>query len=68
MRLTQVQQYSSVTDTRDPYLFNYSLTGQVLEEAMDAEYLGVIFNNNLEWSKHIVTMTNKANSNLQVLL
>ena len=48
--------------TRDPILFNYSLTGQVLEEVLDAKYLGVTLGNNLEWSKHIVTMTNKANS------
>ena len=30
-----------VSRTRDPKLFNYSLTGQVLEEVMDAKYLGV---------------------------
>ena len=29
---------------------------------MDAKYLGVTFSNDLEWSKHIATMTNKANS------
>ena len=29
-----------VSQTRDPKLFNYSLTGQVLEEVMDAKYLG----------------------------
>ena len=42
---------------------NYSLTGQVLEGVMDAKYLGVTLSNDLEWSKHIATMTNKANSN-----
>ena len=51
-----------VSRTRDLKLFNYSLTGQVLEEVMDAKYLGVTLSNNLEWSKHIATMTNKANS------
>ena len=30
-----------VTRTRDSKLFNYSLAGQVLEEVMDAKYLGV---------------------------
>ena len=30
-----------VSRTRDPKLFNYSLTGQVLEEVMDAKYLEV---------------------------
>ena len=50
--------------TRDPKLFNYSLTGQVLEEVMDAKYFGVT-----TWSgqKHIATKTNKANSNLSFL-
>ena len=42
-----------VSRTCDPKLFNYSLTGQVLEEVMDAKYLGVTLGNDLEWSKHI---------------
>ena len=42
-----------VSQTRDPKLFNYSLTGQVLEVVMDAKYLGVTLRNDLEWSKHI---------------
>ena len=29
-----------VSQTHDPLLFNYSLTGQVLEEVMDDKYLG----------------------------
>ena len=29
---------------------------------MDAKYFGVTFSNDLEWSKHIATMANKANS------
>ena len=32
----------------DPKLFNYSLKGQVLEEVMDAKYLGVTLSNDLE--------------------
>ena len=56
-----------VSRTLDPKLFNYSLTGQVLEEVMDAKYLGVTHSNDLEWSKHIATMTNKANSKLSFL-
>ena len=39
-----------VSRPRDPTLFNYSLTGQVLEEVMDAKYLGVTLSNDLEWS------------------
>ena len=56
-----------VSGTRDPKLFNYSLTGQVLEEVMDAKYLGVTLSNDLEWSKHIATMTNNANFKLSFL-
>ena len=56
-----------VSQTRDPKLFNYSLTGQVLEEVMDAKYLGVTLSNDLKWSKHIAAMTNKANSKLLFL-
>ena len=56
-----------VSRTRDPNLFNYSLTGQVLEEVMDAKYLGVTLSNDLEWSKHIAIMTNKANSKISFL-
>ena len=56
-----------VSRIRDAILFNYSLTGQVLEEVMDAKYLGVTLSNDLEWSKHIATMTNKANSKLLFL-
>ena len=56
-----------VARTRDPKLFNYSLARQVLEEVMDAKHLGVTLSNDLEWSKHIATMTNKANSKLLFL-
>ena len=56
-----------VSRIRDPKLFNYSLAGQVLEEVMDAKYLGVTLSNDLEWSKHIAIMTNKANSKLLFL-
>ena len=59
-----MQYYASVTDTK---FFNYSLKRQVLEEVMDAKYLGVTLSNDLEWSKHITTMTNKANSKLSYL-
>ena len=53
--------------TRNPKLLDYSLTGQVLEEVMDAKYLGLTLGNDLEWSKHIATMTNNANSKFSFL-
>ena len=58
-----------VSRTRDPKLFNDSLTGQVMEEVLDAKYLEVYITlcNDLEWLKHIATMTNKANSKLWFL-
>ena len=34
---------------------------------MNAKYLGVTLSNDLEWSKHIATMTNRANSKLSFL-
>ena len=34
---------------------------------MDAKYFGVTLSNDLEWSKHISTKTNKANSKLSFL-
>ena len=34
---------------------------------MDAKYLGVTLSNDLEWSKHIAAMTNKAYSKLSFL-
>ena len=40
---------------------------QVLEEGMAATYLGVTLSNYVEWSKHIATMTNKANSKMSIL-
>ena len=32
---------------------------------MDAKYFGVTLSNDLEWSTHIATKTNKANSKLE---
>ena len=53
-----------VSRTHNPKLFNYSLTGQVLEEVMDAKYWGATLSNDLKWSKHIA---NRANSKLSFL-
>ena len=68
MRLNTAKcNFMRVSRTRDRKLFNYSLTGQVLEEVMDAKYLGITLRNDLEWSKHIATMTNNANSSRSFL-
>ena len=53
-----------VSRTRGPGFFDCSLTGQVLGEVMDAGCLGVTLSNDLEWSKHIATMTDNDNSKL----
>ena len=42
-----------------PVTLNFSTT--------HAKYFGVTFSNDLEWSKHIATKTNKANSKLSFL-
>ena len=34
----------------------------ILEEVVDAKYFVFTYSNDLEWSKHIATMTNKASS------
>ena len=57
----------SVYSGMDILAMSIGCTGQVLEEVMDAKYLGVTLNNDLEWSKHIAAMTNKANSKLSFL-
>ena len=56
-----------VSRTRDTKLLYYSLTGQTLDEVMDAKYLAVTLSNDVEWSKLIAIMTNKANSKLSFL-
>ena len=62
--LLHINDLPSVVSSKVRRLFNYSLTGQVLEKVMDTKYLGVTLSNDLEWSKHIATMTNKANSKI----
>ena len=52
---------------RDPKLFNYSLTGQVLDEVMNAKYVGVTLINDLGWSNDIATIINKDNFKLSFL-
>ena len=66
LEITGLMKHMFQLSINEGTLFNYSLTGQVLEEVMGSKYLGVTLRNDLEWSKHIATMTNKANSKLLV--
>ena len=50
-----------------PISTQYELSSQVLEEVMDAKYLGVTVSDDLEWTKHINAITTKANSKLSFL-
>ncbi len=56
-----------VSRKRTPHSFSYSLSGQVLEEVPEAKYLGVTISNDLEWSKHINVVSNKANAKIAFL-
>ena len=47
-----------------PISTQYELSGQVLEEVKDAKYLGVTVSDDLEWTKHINTITTRASSKL----
>ena len=54
-----------VSRKQTPIPYQYELSGQVLEEAKDAKYLGVTVSDDLEWTKHIDVITSKAK--LQVI-
>ena len=56
-----------VSRIRLPFLYAYKLSGQVLDEVKDSEYLGVSISDNLDWSKHIATTTTKANARLSFI-
>ena len=46
--LLHINDLPSVVSSKVRRLFNYSLTGQVLEKVMDTKYLGVTLSNDLE--------------------
>ena len=57
----------TVTNSSSPLLYFYSLCGVVLSHVDDAKYLGVTLSGNLQWSKHIQSMTSKCCSTLGLL-
>ena len=56
-----------VSKQRLPFLHSYALSGQLLGEVEDTKYLGVTLSDNLDWSKHITTITTKANARLSFI-
>jgi hypothetical protein len=56
-----------VSRKRVPFQAFYTLSGHILKEVVDAQYLGVTIDSGLDWSKHITTMVSKANGKLAFL-
>ena len=56
MRVTQSKKYK--------VLYDYQLHSSTLSSVDHCKYLGVVLQSNLRWSKHIETITAKANSTL----
>ena len=50
----------TVTRKKDPLLYDYTLNGQTLERVSCINDLGVTINDELNWSKHIDSITSKA--------
>lgn len=58
----------SICKTEDPNFYHlYTLCNEILEHKKDNPYLGVLISQNLSFSKHIQTITSKANSILGLL-
>ena len=57
----------SISRSKSPIKFEYTLHGHKLEHVTSAKYLGVTFNNKLTWDEHISTITSKANRTLGFL-
>lgn len=52
--------FMRITHKKTPLLFHYGANGIGLSEVAEYKYLGLWFTNNLQWSKHIDVITNKA--------
>ena len=57
----------SISRSKNPIKFDYTLHGYKLEHVTNAKHLGVTFNNKLTWDDHISNITNKANRTLGFL-
>ena len=57
----------SITKSKTPINYNYTLHGQVLQHVDKAKYLGVTIQSDLKWHSHVTNITKKANSTLGFL-
>ncbi len=57
----------NITRTRKHLTHNYSLNTHILQTITREKYLGITISNDLNWSSHINTITNKSNSKLGLL-
>ena len=58
---------TSLSRKQNTLTASYSLHGHTLTNTETTTYLGVTIQENLEWDKHIQTITNKANRTLGFL-
>jgi len=56
-----------ITRKKTKIIFPYSLHGHPLEEVTSAKYLGVTLSDDMSWTKHIDSISSKANSKLGFL-
>ena len=57
----------NIARTRNHFTRNYSLNNHILQTVTREKYLGITISNDLNWSTHINTITNKSNSKLGFL-
>ena len=57
----------SISRSKTPIEFEYTLHGHKLEHVTNAKYLGVIFNKKFTWDEHISNVASKANKTLGFL-
>ena len=57
----------SISRNKNPFVYNYTLHGHILEHVDKAKYLGVTIQSDLKWHSHINNICNKANSTLGFL-